>query len=82
MKDNIIIYHGSQNVISAPVFGKGNVGNDYGVGFYCTESLELAKGWACAENKNGYANRYQLEFTGLSVLNLSGGYFERGVEGR
>lgn len=71
MKHNIIIYHGSQNVISVPVFGKGNVRNDYGIGFYCTESLELAKGWACAENKSGYANRYQLELTGLSVLNLS-----------
>jgi hypothetical protein len=57
------------------VFGKGNPHNDYGLGFYCTESLDLAKEWACTEETNGYANRYEIDFSRLSVINLSvGGY--------
>ena len=27
--------------------------------------------WACAKNTNGYANQYELDMTGLSVLNLN-----------
>ena len=38
----MIIYHGSEKIIEKPVFGKGNLRNDYGKGFYCTESEELA----------------------------------------
>ena len=38
-----ILYHGSLEIISTPMYGQGKVYNDYGQGFYCTESLELAK---------------------------------------
>lgn len=55
------IYHCSQNIILAPIFGQGKPYNDYGLGFYCTENLELAKEWACAAGKDGYANRYDLD---------------------
>lgn len=65
------LYHGSQFIIEQPVFGKGNRLNDYGLGFYCTESLELAKEWACSTAQNGYANRYSFSTSGLSILNLS-----------
>ena len=67
----IHIYHGSTNIIEIPVYGEGKPYNDYGLGFYCTEHIELAKEWACASNKNGYANHYQLEMDGLTVLNLN-----------
>ena len=67
----ITIYHGSENIIREPVFGQGNPKNDYGLGFYCTESLDLAKEWACTDSRGGYANRYSLNIEGLSVLNLS-----------
>ena len=30
----------------------GNPKNDYGLGFYCTEHLDLAKEWACSNNNN------------------------------
>ena len=43
MKNELTIYHGSPMIIELPTFGKGNPNNDYGLGFYCTESLELAK---------------------------------------
>lgn len=68
----LIIYHGSISVIERPVFGKGKPYNDYGLGFYCTESLELAKEWGVSEDKDGYANKYALDLTGLRMLDLSG----------
>ena len=67
----MILYHGSDHIIEKPVFGEGKSYNDYGRGFYCTEHVELAKEWACATGGDGYANRYQLEMGGLSVLNLN-----------
>ena len=71
MPEVIDIYHGSPKVIEQPVFGAGKVHNDYGRGFYCTEHAELAKEWACSSDNDGYANHYQLDMTGLSVLNLN-----------
>jgi len=64
----ITLYHGSSVCVGRPVFGVGKEENDYGLGFYCTEDLELAREWACFENADGFANRYQLEMEGLSVL--------------
>ncbi|WP_455721064.1 DUF3990 domain-containing protein [Agathobacter sp.] len=66
-----ILYHGSENIIEKPEFGKGARNNDYGKGFYCTENIELAKEWACAKQNNGYANIYELDMAGLEVLNLN-----------
>ena len=36
-----------------------------------TESLDLAKEWACAKNTDGYANQYDLDLSGLRILNLN-----------
>ena len=65
------LYRGSENIIEKPVYGKGARYNDYGKGFYCTENIELAKEWACAKQKNGYANIYDLDLSELNVLNLN-----------
>ncbi len=67
----LILYHGSPHIVEKPVFGKGKSYNDYGRGFYCTEHIELAKEWACTEDIDGYANQYEIETDGLSILNLS-----------
>ena len=67
----MIVFHGSDHVVEIPVFHGGKKNNDYGHGFYTTESLELAKEWACAKMSNGFANRYELNVDGLSVLNLN-----------
>ncbi|MCD8285753.1 MAG: DUF3990 domain-containing protein [Clostridia bacterium] len=72
MKDDIILYHGSKDIIKEPVLGFGNTENDYGLGFYCTETLELAQEWACTATHGGYANQYTLNTRNLKVLNLSG----------
>ena len=67
----MIIYHGSKDIIEKPVFGKGNKKNDYGLGFYCTENVELAKEWACSNNEmNGYANQYEIDLSAYKVLDL------------
>lgn len=66
-----IIYHGSKDIIKKPVFGKGKTYNDYGLGFYCTENLELAKEWGVELNRNGYANIYEIDESKLSVLDLN-----------
>lgn len=73
MPNEITIYHGSPRIIERPVFGIGNPNNDYGLGFYCTQSLEIAKEWACSNEEDGFANQYGLDMTGLSVLSLTGG---------
>ena len=67
----MILYHGSVSIIEQPVFGKGKRHNDYGLGFYCTQSLDLAKEWAVEENRDGYANKYSLDLQGLTMLDLS-----------
>lgn len=67
----MILYHGSQYIVRQPIFGYGSQANDFGRGFYCTESLELAKEWACMKNHDGYANKYRLSLDGLNVVNLN-----------
>ena len=73
MSDKLTVYHGSPKIIEQPLFGAGNPHNDYGLGFYCTESVELAKEWACSTETDGYANRYTLDLTDLSVFSLTDG---------
>lgn len=75
MAKKIALYHGSSKIIEKPVFGVGNPNNDYGLGFYCTENIELAKEWACSTETDGYANKYELDLSDLSVLSLTGGDF-------
>lgn len=67
----MIIYHGSKDIIKLPEYGKGNAQNDYGLGFYCSESIELAKEWACSNSEtNGYANEYEIDLDSYDVLDL------------
>lgn len=67
----MIIFHGSKDIIKKPEFGKGNIKNDYGLGFYTTENIELAKEWACSNNETyGYANQYEINLNDCKVLDL------------
>lgn len=66
-----ILYHGSKEVIKNPTLRGGKESNDYGYGFYCTENIELANEWACPDNNDGYANKYELDMAGLNVLDLT-----------
>ena len=67
----MIVYHGSDHIIEAPVYNGSKRTNDYGYGFYTTESLELAKEWACSNNTDGFTNCYEADLHGLHILNLN-----------
>lgn len=67
----MFVYHGSDHIIEVPVYNGSKRTNDYGYGFYTTESIELAKEWACADNRDGFANCYEADLNSLSVLNLN-----------
>jgi len=75
MQQEIIIYHGSQQIVKAPWYGMGKTYNDYGQGFYCTESIELAKEWACPVKNDGYSNKYVLNLDGMNVMHLTRGKY-------
>ena len=67
----MLIYHGSQNIIPVPTYGYGKATNDYGRGFYCTESLDLACEWSVDIAADGYANCYEIDISRLNVLDLN-----------
>ena len=67
----ITLFHGSTKIVEKPILGVGNPKNDYGLGFYCTENLELAKEWASTERNDGFANSYEIDIEGLDVLRLN-----------
>lgn len=66
------VFHGSEFKIEKPYLGGGKTTNDYGSGFYCTESEDLACEWAVTQQHDGYANKYALDMRGLEVLDLNG----------
>ena len=71
MEDYITIFHGSEKIIEHPIWGEGRKNNDFGIGFYCTESLELAKEWAVSSLRDGFSNKYTLDTKYLNILNLN-----------
>lgn len=71
MEKIITIYHGSEQIVEEPTFGKGKKHNDFGLGFYCTESDDLSKEWAVSSLRNGFSNKYTLDTEYLNILNLN-----------
>jgi hypothetical protein len=67
----MIVYHGSDHIIETPLYNGSKRTNDYGYGFYTTENIELAMEWACSDNRDGFANIYELNTDGLEILNLN-----------
>ena len=71
MSKLITLYHGSEKIIENPVHGAGRKNNDFGLGFYCTQSNDLAKEWAVSSLRSGFSNRYTLDTEYLNTLNLN-----------
>jgi hypothetical protein len=71
MEKLITVYHGSKQIVEVPTFGLGRKNNDFGLGFYCTESSDLAKEWAVSSLSDGFANRYIMDTEYLNILNLN-----------
>lgn len=67
----MILYHGSENIVQRPTFGLGKIHNDYGRGFYCTESRDMACEWAVGFDHDGYVNKYELDIADLRLLDLN-----------
>lgn len=65
------IYHGSEYIIELPIYGFGKKYNDYGLGFYCTEEPDMACEWSVGYQRDGYANSYEMDCTGLQILDLN-----------
>ena len=70
-ENKLILYHGSEKIIDKPELGLGRNNNDYGQGFYCTKSIELAREWAVSSEEDGFANRYEINTLGMNILNLN-----------
>lgn len=75
METIIELYHGSKVIVEKPKFGFGKPFNDYGRGFYCTESIELAREWACPSADDGICNKFILDTEGLNVIHLTRGRY-------
>ena len=69
------LYHGSRMRVRQPRYGIGNPYNDYGLGFYCTEQIDLAREWACPHPSDGFVNEYRLDMQGLCVVDLEDARF-------
>ena len=67
---NKTIYHGSSSIVRNPKFGSGRAYNDFGLGFYCSESILHASEWAAGSRSNGFVTAYSLDCNGLRIIDL------------
>ena len=58
MKD-IIIYHGSTQIVEYPEIRVAKYNKDFYFGFYCTRMKEQAERWATRYGRKGYVNCYE-----------------------
>lgn len=70
------IYHGSSRILRSPAFGAGTARNDYGLGFYCTESPSLAAEWA-ASSTGGIVGGFTGSAGGRFAGRSGSGYINR-----
>lgn len=66
------LFYGSTKLVRTPIYGVGNPTNDYGLGFYLTDDLKMAKLWASQYKEGGYAITYRINLSNLNVLNIDG----------
>ena len=56
----ITLFHGSIQEVKTPLYGVGKPHNDYGLGFYCTRNIDMAREWANRQTTSGIVNKYKL----------------------
>ena len=66
--DNVVIYHGSSQIVERPEIRITKFNKDFYFGFYCTIMKEQAKRWATRFGEDGYINAY--EYTVNPNLNI------------
>lgn len=56
--EEMILYHGSKEIVEFPEIRMARYNKDFYFGFYCTLYLEQAKRWATRFTGQGYINEY------------------------
>ncbi|MGL4848341.1 MAG: DUF3990 domain-containing protein [Clostridium sp.] len=65
----LIIYHGSDKKIDNPRYDGGRKFSDFGIGFYATTNIEMAKSWSTRKvDKEALVNKYILNTERLESL--------------
>ena len=59
--NDIVLYHGSQEIVSEPEIRKTRYTKDFSWGFYCTMIKEQAEIWATRKNGKGYVSIFKYE---------------------
>ena len=56
-----MLFHGTSDKNVIPTYGLGEKKHDYGMGFYLTANIELAKEWAVCKPDvtNGWVHQYE-----------------------
>ena len=68
-KKQIILYHGSKELVEFPEIRMAKYHKDFYFGFYCTSYVEQAKRWAVRYSGTGIINEYvYIEDTSLKIL--------------
>ena len=57
----MVLYHGSNVVVTEPQILENGFYKDFGYGFYCTVYEKQAKRWVITKRKHHVVNRYQYE---------------------
>lgn len=72
MSNEMILYHGSKEIVEKPEIRIQRYNKDFYYGFYCTVYVEQARRWATRFDGVGYLNEYQYTpKTGLNVKNFT-----------
>lgn len=68
----LILFHGTPDKLVTPTFGLGNEKHDYGMGFYLTQDIDLAKEWAVCrpDEVNGWVHKFEFDTDGLKILDF------------
>ena len=66
------LFYGSENLVVKPEYGKGSSSNDYGLGFYLTDEINMARLWATRFKNGGYCITYEVDSADFNILKLDG----------
>ncbi len=69
--DKLTLYHGSGKAVNVPKADASGAFDDFGRGFYCTESREEAGQWAVSRGVSGFISVYEADMFELNVCDLT-----------
>lgn len=59
LKNKILLYHGSREIVEYPEIRLHRFNKDFYFGFYCTKIAKQAERWAIRYDNKGYVNIYE-----------------------